>query len=385
MADIAYIASVAEASIGKVASVEWSGAGKFMGADKPASGWANSITCTIDHSVVDASLSYFPVLLYISGSSGKGSSDLTAVFDELGANSKKIKAEVGGSECYIEIERWDNASEKAWLWVRVPTVASGEATVITFYYDNSESDNDTYVGVPGSAVARNVWDQVYHDVYHLQETSNGTADEFVNSANATYQGTGAHEAGATYPGRVDGQIGYAQEFATSTEGEYIALEAPDVGGETAVALEAIFQPNDTATNNEIVIAYTGGPAAGHAIRTDGAYLECFVYTDGGYENVKESNGISVATWYYGAVSWVSGEKIKINLNATETEGASTITGQLSRTDADKFEIGNWSAASGREFTNGKVCEVRRVVGAGLSSAWRKANYYNCFDNFITFS
>ena len=84
-------------------------------------------------------LSGFPVLVYLSVSSGIGSTDVSAVFDELtsDANRKKIAITTsdGTTQCYVEIERWDDANEKAWLWVKVPSVASGAETDLYLYYD----------------------------------------------------------------------------------------------------------------------------------------------------------------------------------------------------------------------------------------------------------
>jgi len=125
------------------------------------SGWNKRVKLTIDSGDIDAALSDFPILVYISASSGINSEDISFVFDELtqDANRKKIAVTLGeDTECYVEIEKWDDANEKAWLWIKVPTIASGSNTDLYLYYDSSHADNDAYVGDTNDAVAENVWD-----------------------------------------------------------------------------------------------------------------------------------------------------------------------------------------------------------------------------------
>jgi hypothetical protein len=126
------------------------------------SGWAKRIEINIDNTKIDAALSNFPVLIYLSASSGYNNDDVSAVFDELtsDANRKKIAVTESDetSQCYVEIERWDDANEKAWLWVKVPSISDSADTTLYIYYDSTQSDNTTYVGDVNDAVCANVWD-----------------------------------------------------------------------------------------------------------------------------------------------------------------------------------------------------------------------------------
>ena len=96
--------------------------------DADVSIWANRLKLTIDSSKIDtADLTDFPVMVHLSAASGIGDADVSAVFDELAsdANRKKIAVTTsdGTTQCYVEIEKWDDANEVAWLHVKVPTVA----------------------------------------------------------------------------------------------------------------------------------------------------------------------------------------------------------------------------------------------------------------------
>lgn len=107
----------------------------------------NRIELTIDHTKVDAALSYFPVHVHLSNSSGSTSQDVREVFDEVGANSKKIAitASDGVTKLFVEIERWDQANKEAWLWVRVPDISASIDTTLYLYYDNTVDDQDVRV------------------------------------------------------------------------------------------------------------------------------------------------------------------------------------------------------------------------------------------------
>ena len=48
-----------------------------------------------------------------------------------------------GTQCDVEIESWNT---QAYLWVKVPTINAGAATVLYLYYDATQPDNTAYVG-----------------------------------------------------------------------------------------------------------------------------------------------------------------------------------------------------------------------------------------------
>jgi len=94
------------------------------------SNWKKRVKIDIDQTNIVGSHSNFPVLLYLSTSSGVNSEDISFVFDEIGSNDNRKKIAVtkedGTTQCYVEIERWDQSSEKAWLFAKIPEV-NGDA------------------------------------------------------------------------------------------------------------------------------------------------------------------------------------------------------------------------------------------------------------------
>lgn len=134
-------------------------------------GWANSIQLTLDDTNIDSDLSDFPILIHLSASSGIGGVDVSQVFDHLlsNANRKKIAVKTsGGTELYVEIERWDHANEQAWLHVKAPSVLAA-GSILNFYYDIDQDDNTDYVGDTGDTVAQNVWDDDFVFVSHMAQ------------------------------------------------------------------------------------------------------------------------------------------------------------------------------------------------------------------------
>ena len=112
------------------------------------SGWSYRVEITIHSDKIDGALVDFPVLLYLSTSSGIDPDDVSFVFDELGAEKLKLAVTTGDgtTQCYVEIEKWDDANEQAWLWVKVPSISSSANTTLYLYYDSTQPDNTTYVG-----------------------------------------------------------------------------------------------------------------------------------------------------------------------------------------------------------------------------------------------
>lgn len=185
--------------------------------------WSKRIKLTIDHGDIDDALSDFPILVYLSTSSGRNSKDVSCIFDELteDANRKKIAITTsdGVTQCYVEIEKWDDANEKAWLWVKVPSVASGADTDIYLYYDKTHADNATYVGDTNSTPAENVWPDGYFITHMKDDPDNAHIRD-----SSGYSSDG-DKAAANQPQGVAGdKTAYAQDF-NSANPDYIEIPA----------------------------------------------------------------------------------------------------------------------------------------------------------------
>jgi len=175
--------------------------------------WAHRVELTIDHTDIDSTLTDFPVLLYLSSSSGYNSDDISFIFDELGSDANRTKIAVttsdGTTECYVEVEKWDDASEEAWLWTKVPSVSSSVDTELYFYYDSAHAANIAHVGDTNSAAAENVWDSNFKAVYHMSDGAD--TSHIYDSTSNNYDGT---KLSAGNPVEATGKIANAQDFST---------------------------------------------------------------------------------------------------------------------------------------------------------------------------
>jgi len=189
-------------------------------------GWDKRVKITIDSDDINANLNDFPVLVYLSTSSGINGDNVSFVFDEVGANSLKIAVTEDDetTECYVEVEKWDNGAEEAWLWVKVPAIASRSDTDIYLYFDNDHADNVDYVGPPNSVAAENVWDTHFKLVDHMQDDPDNasTRDSTENDNDGT-------KTGAAQPTEQEGKIADAQDYDGNEEITYVDDEALDFG------------------------------------------------------------------------------------------------------------------------------------------------------------
>jgi hypothetical protein len=139
--------------------------------------WANRKEITIPATNIDSNLTHFPVLLTLGTSVGTGGADVSDIFDELtsDANRKKIAITTsdGVSQLYAEIEEWDDANEKATIWVSRSdfVLSSSSTTTLYFYYDSSQDDNTTYIADTGSRTE--VWSSATNVAFNLSNLKDG--------------------------------------------------------------------------------------------------------------------------------------------------------------------------------------------------------------------
>ena len=144
----------------------------------------NYLSLAINPGVVTASQTGFPVLIHLGAQSGLNHLDSRFVFDILGANSRKISVVTeDGTECPVEVQRWDTVNKEAKLWAKVSKLSP--ATRLTLYYDATRADNPM-VGPTGSPAAEAVWDNNFVGVWHLE----GPGPSYLDSTSRRHDGTG---------------------------------------------------------------------------------------------------------------------------------------------------------------------------------------------------
>ena len=352
------------------------------------SGFSNRLKLTIDHTNVDSTLSDFPVLIKISDSSGISSTDVSAVFTELGsdANRKKIAVTTDDEEtqCYVEIERFDYANSVAWLWIKVPSVASGAETILYLYYDSSQDDNTTYVGDTTDTPAQNVWDSDFKLIMHMSQDPNGDVADVVkdstsNVIHATPVGS------MTTADLVDGKIGKAIDFDESND--YLKTASADdaLNITTILTLEAIIKPSYTLDSGLSIGKGICGRAFVPNLNQDSYFF--LINTDGKLQFGTYGGNIqsTKVSWLSNTAFYVAGTYNSVGLigdlfvnNSKETLTADSYDSMAGATNS--FVIGLYGPTN---FFPGIIDEVR-VSNVVRSDAWIKATYYSNWDELVSF-
>lgn len=351
------------------------------------SDWAKRIQITIDKDKVDSGLSNFPVLIHLSTSSGIGSDDVSAVFDELmsDANRKKIAVTIsdGATQCYVEIEKWDDASEEAWLWVQVSSLSNSSDTILYLYYDAAKAENTTYVGDTGESAAQNAWDSNFKAVYHLASFTDSTSNGNDGSA-----GGGITAGGAT------GQIGDGTEGDGSSD--YVDLGMTDWGSDLGSNTTLSFWMKSSDTTSNIVLIGnwdTGGAGDCFAIqlnRTNTGDLRWLFNDVSAAHDIdvitNEDNVLANGAWHKVDIVFNGGNAADVDIYIDLDLQTVTVDDDEGP-DFDDLESNMYLFA---QNANGDANHVNCVLDevrfqtTNRSAAWLKADYYSCLDAFASF-
>jgi hypothetical protein len=338
--------------------------------------YSNFLKIEIPTTYIDSTLTDFPVLIHLSSSSGINSDDVTAIFDELGEESKKIKVVLPDetTECYVEVEDWDGIGEEASLWVKVPSLSSVASTVLYLYYDSSAYDNNMYVGDPNSTAAQGVWDDDFVGVYHF--TSINTPDSTLNNNDGTVSGA---------PTIVAGEKG-TKAIDLSGTNEYVHMGSGSTLDDISLlTAEAFFNADNFGeASTGRLVDKTTAVNNGWSFCIQVTYGLFFVKDGTGAEGQWGGGGtltVDGTTWYYGAVTHddtsINNDPV-IFLNATKpsvSEVLTPATAWVSDASAN-LRVGIRDGGD-REF-DGKIGEIR-ISKIIRTDAWLKATYYSLLD------
>jgi len=333
------------------------------------------------------------VPIYLSASSGQTSEDVSFVFDELGSDANRKKIAVtrsdGTTECYVEIEKWDDANEKAWLHVKVHSISAIQDGYLYLYYDSDHADNDTYVGDVGSTPGQTVWDSYFKAVYHLGEDPSGgqyaVKDSTSNENHGTSAGTMLTE------DLVDGQFGKCLEFDSSDD--YVDCGSlPNIDDLTLKTIEACIDPEGWGEGSTGAVIAKGLTS----IATQRGWT---IYTHSGYSGivfVQRMSGddgfwsmpFTIGDMQHIAVSYDNGSLANNPLMykdgdlQTATE-ENTPTGTITTEGGNNLSIGGTLGDYSSTFDS-RIDEVR-LSSVLRSAAWIKATYKGLFDDLLIFS
>jgi len=334
-------------------------------------GWGRRVKLNIDSNDIDENLTDFPVLIYLSSSSGRNNDNLSFVFDEIPSDSDRKKIAVttsdGVTQCYTEIEKWNATSGEAWLWVRVPSISDSSNTELYLYFDGEHEDNSDYIGYVGEAAAISVWDDDYVGVWHLSEDPSGAPPQMLNSKSDGSHGTsqGLMTSDDQVRGVVDGSLeldGFTDYVDFGNDGSL------DITGN--ITIEAWVRPDDFAGPPDLLTKGDYDEAYSVWLRTSGEVRF------GINNDTLTSNTSLVAGTRHHVVATRSGITRKIFINGTEDN--SDMYGEAIGTTFTDLTI----SSSGIPL-EGMVDEIR-LSSSGRSDAWIKASFESERDSLVDF-
>ena len=196
------------------------------------SNWNHKKEITINHSLVEATLTNFPICINITDS------DLTAA--QADGDDICFLNSAEDTQLNHEIELWNSSSGQLVAWVNVSSINAVSDVTIYMYYGNSGASNQENV--------EDVWDSDYLAVWHFNEASGNLIDSTSNDHDS-------ESVGGTPAYKETGQIGYAIDFE---EGDSDFFQIADSGaehsldGHDAMTIEVLAKHENLSTNNVIL-------------------------------------------------------------------------------------------------------------------------------------
>ena len=323
--------------------------------------WSYKIKITVDETKVDADLTDFPVMVYLNSSR----IDWSHVQDDL--DDLRFLDSTESTILKAELEKYE-VNNKAWIWVKIPTINNAVDTDIYMYYGNT--------GAVSAWNAENVWESSAVMVQHMYD--NPDTSHVMDSTSYSNDGTkkGANEPIET----ASGKIGSALNFDGGND--YIACgNSVSLNPLTAQTVEMWLKPNvgygeiypRLISHNDYIRHYSYiNPATGN--------LVVIFYTSGGVASVDSNSGISVNVWNFIVYSY-NGDYIRVYINGVLVKTSSKVSGNIISANSNLL-IGNNPSM---ERTYNGIIDEFRIYNTAKSAEWTKADYNNGADTLLGYS
>jgi len=357
--------------------------------------WEKRVKITINSSDIDEALTDFPLLIYLSNSSsGEHSDDVSFIFDEIGSSRKKIAVTTsdGTTQCYVEIEKWNDANEQAWLWVRIPNISNNTETNLYLYYDSNHADNTIYVGDVASTPAQNVWNNNFSGIWHLSEGGTGTRYESTSHGNdgttSGYDGDEATTWKIDGSDDLEGNDDYIYRADANLNGE---IPCKSSGAATSFTISAWINIDKTGYRHPILVKQSDGSGTKRGFVFNVAesnVLNIEVWKDNSNAAFTNSAGtLDQDTWYHVMASYSfvadGASEVRLYINGSNDGSNDLAVGPLATNDRE-LRIGcyYWSVSYNRYF-DGTIDEIR-ISNDTRSASWIKASYESERDDLLDF-
>jgi hypothetical protein len=333
-----------------------------------------------------ATLTDFPVTIFLSASCGTNSHDATAIFDELGANKLKLAVyDQDDDQCYVEIERWDTSNEVAVLHTKIASIPT-TGCELTLWYDSTAPDNSSNVGVVGSTPGQNVWNSAYVGVYHFTGTPDTGTGALLDSTSNGLDGNAANmevgDVATSSAGKLGWEFGGVNEYAV----------VPDNATQSLVqdfTPELFYDSSNKSTAMEPFNKFSSGNTDGWGFRwaTSGyPYIgykrSNAVYTSYKDETLDQALGEHYFGFHYpgdGTTTTMTLDDADTTTDYTETNNGGGAKDYIDDSGQGLFFGKGNTFHSTTTYYIGKLFECR-LSNAERTQEWRQTTYKTLSDN-----
>lgn len=312
--------------------------------------WDFRIKLTVNAAKVKATLNDFPVYVNLAH---LGTHFFNAV--QAGGADVRVTEADGKTELPLEIDLPDKALKKGELHFKAASLSGVTDTVFYIYYGNEAADAYPPSDIHGS---RNVWDDHYKGVWHLNEDP--AVESAVDSTSGSHTGTPTSVEGVS-----EGKIGGADRFGEVSS--YISIPYDsDFDFYDPFTISVWARPTDSTRNDTFNKGDDTLPN-GFSLSVV-ADTPVFISNDG--YALQSPYSVPRDDWSYLVVSW-DGTKLALFVDGTESDSAAVEN--LNLNAADQLFLSRNDIMWGFD---GELDEARVSSGIARSSAWILTEYNN---------
>jgi hypothetical protein len=274
-----------------------------------------------------------------------------------------------------EIDEYDPSTGNYLAWVRIESLSG--STQIFMYYGSAGVESDS----KDTQHMTEVWDSNYLGVWHLKEDGDGSVDEYKDSSQYTNHGQGGEGDPLFVPTRVDGKIGYGQDFNDSdTKHDLVDCgDDPeiDITG-NQITMQAWIRHNITPQDQFYGIMNHKGWYDGYSLWINHLSIQLAFNLPGDSYQLISDNDVTTNVWHHVAATYdgslmriyIDGDPELTTLIKTDDIEASTSELDFWIGHGDQPKDVGWSAG-----WEGQIDEVR-LSDYGRNGDWIKTEYYN---------
>lgn len=305
--------------------------------------WEYYRTITISNTNVDATLSGFPLGVFVSGISNA---------DTAGTDVRFTSSD--GSTLYKH-EKNHFLSSAGLFWVSVPSISSSASTTLRMYYGSDPNGADYEIG---GSIAQQVWDD-YKYVYHFEEGYvYGTASQ--PAIDSTSNGYDAYAANAfARQSYTFGPLHRCCRIETNVDSYLVGPSLTD--GTSPWTFEGMLY-NTSVAGRDVFVHYCTGSGLSRLFFDNSALSLVYAGAGGGQAAL---TGFSDNTWY--ALSGRSSATNNHRLAYNSSTATNTSTGGVSGTARICYQ---------QYATRGGYVSEARAAYTSRSDAWMKFFCYN---------